>query len=52
MDEWQNTPWIYQGWVPVAGGIILFVALALAVVWFIDGIRKYGYWLKGNKDEK
>ena len=49
MDEWQNTPWIYQDCVYVAGGIILCVALIASIIWFVDGIRRYGYWLK--KDE-
>ncbi len=53
MDDWNGTPWFYQDWVPVAGGVILGLAVIAAVIWFIDGIRQYGCWLhKEEGDEK
>ena len=43
MDEWHNLAWYQQEWVPVAGGAALGIALIAAIVWFVDGVRKYGY---------
>ena len=52
MNDWNSTPWIYQDWVPVAGGIILGVALIVSVIWFIDGMRKYGYWFRKEEENE
>lgn len=41
--EWNNIPWVYQDWVPVAGMVLLGVALVASVIWFIDGVKKYWY---------
>lgn len=52
MSEWDNVSWIQKDWVWELGGWILGVALFAAVVWFIDGYRKYGYWRKKDEGEK
>lgn len=31
---------------------VLIVALAAAIVYFIDGLRKYAYWLKKDTQAK
>lgn len=51
MSEWHNESWIQSPLlIPAIWGILL-TCLAAAVAWFIDGVRRYGYWLhKGGKD--
>lgn len=43
MNEWNNMPWIYQDWVPVAGMALLGVALVASIIWFVDGVKKFWY---------
>ena len=52
MDEWHNLAWYQQEWVPVAGGAALGIALIAAIVWFVDGVRKYAYWWKKDSEDE
>lgn len=51
MSDWHNLAWYQKEWVAVAGTIVMAVCLVAAVVWFIDGIRKYAYWWKKDDEE-
>ena len=46
MKDWENISWVQKDWLPYVFGAVLFIALIASIVWFIDGVRKYGYWLK------
>ena len=52
MSEWDNVAWFQQSWVLEVGGWVLGAALFAAIVWFIDGYRKYGYWREKKNEEE
>lgn len=52
MNEWNNITWYQQGWALPLIITCLVVAFAVSIIWFIDGIRKYGYWLHKENEEK
>lgn len=48
--EWNNTSWVQQDWILPFLFSFITAALIGAVVWFVDGIRKYGYWMDDDKE--
>lgn len=52
MSEWHNESWIQSALlIPAIWGVLL-TCLVVAVVWFIDGLRRYGYWWNKDKEEE
>ena len=50
-EEWNNLSWIQSPLLIPIIWIVLIVGLIVATIWFIDGVLKYGYWLKKDKDK-
>jgi hypothetical protein len=48
LSKWDNVAWFQQEWVWELGGWLLGLAFSAALLWFIDGYNRYGYW----KDEE
>lgn len=48
--NWDNVAWFQNEWVWDVGAGVLCLALVVSVIWFIDGVRKYGYWW--NEEEE
>lgn len=48
--ERDNIAWFQQDWCLPALITFLAVALVAAVAWFVDGVRKYGYWLHDEEE--
>lgn len=54
MDDWHYGSWLQEmymtGKLTIPAIIFGVLALVGAIIYFVDGIRKYGYWFQ--KDDK
>jgi hypothetical protein len=50
MSDWNGISWVQQDWVLPFLFSFLTVALIGAVVWFVDGVGRYGYWLHDEEE--
>lgn len=56
MDDWHYGSWFEKAYATgeIAPILIVIGAIVLigAIIYFIDGIKKYGYWLHKNDDKE
>lgn len=51
MDRWHNESWIQSPLVIPVIVCVLGISLVAAVIWFIDGVKKYGCWLHRDREQ-
>ena len=51
VNEWHTTADNVLDFIFTALPFVLPVVLILSVIWFVDGLIEYGYWLHKNKKE-
>jgi hypothetical protein len=56
MDDWHYGSWLQEmymtGKLTTLAIIVGAIALISSIIYFIDGIKKYGYWLHKNDDKE
>ena len=51
MDRWYNESWIQSPLVIPIIVCVLGISFVAAVIWFIDGVKKYGYWFHRDREQ-
>ena len=55
MSDWHYDSWLQEfymsGKIVVIFTVVLIVILVASVFWFIDGIKKYGYWFEEDEEK-